>query len=560
MSSNLLKPAASGADQIQHSAGKLGGILGGMALGCIAGAALVAAPFVTGIAAAACFAGTVAATGISMGMLAEGLEQVGVLFNTNLVTGNINLFCSDNVLIGLRPAARAGLEDYANCSGLSFIFHVDYPTTFIAEGSSTVFINGLCAARQGDLLQCGASIKDGNDTVLIGGETARVLDVDITNVDRFEHFLVGVTAVSGLVIVAPVMFSSISKFVITSTTLASGIILFPIIDAEFKAYCDENLGEGWYNIISGGMGLVFVCSSVVMSSLRTKMHINKSLNNLFKSTSNTISKFDKNLKKISEIRKTQKNKLRIKTKQKINKLFLEKRKSDIQLLKNKKISNKKQIIDESNKNRKAYLEKIEKVVEKKKKIKEQYKKDLERARKIVPKRNDRTSSVAERTRDIMDETLSSSNNHNRIRRDKESITIGVLQHYDDRITIAFAGNARKVRNIIRKLKETGKIIERDNKLYLKDGDEYYSIAKYEVDTSDFDAVLYINPKNKYKIKPGNYNNCVEGKLGDAAKNDSGKVKSMAILQRNSTIEEDIFIEDPCPSCAKNAFKICACSQ
>ncbi|KPA13238.1 type IV secretion protein Rhs [Candidatus Magnetomorum sp. HK-1] len=343
MSSNLLKPAASGADQIQHSAGKLGGILGGMALGCIAGAALVAAPFVTGIAAAACFAGTVAATGISMGMLAEGLEQVGVLFNTNLVTGNINLFCSDNVLIGLRPAARAGLEDYANCSGLSFIFHVDYPTTFIAEGSSTVFINGLCAARQGDLLQCGASIKDGNDTVLIGGETARVLDVDITNVDRFEHFLVGVTAVSGVILMAPVMVSSTLNYAICSITIASSFVLFPIIDAAFKDYCDENLGEGWYNIISGGMGLVFVCSSVVMSSLRTKMHINKSLNNLFESTSKTISK--KKIKNINSKRKLQKKQLINQTKEKIHKHIIKYQKNNNWLIKQmKKLESLKKII------------------------------------------------------------------------------------------------------------------------------------------------------------------------------------------------------------------------
>ena len=66
--------------------------------------------------------------------------------------------CAPTVLIGFMPAARVG--DMLFCAG--------GPDT-IATGSSTVFINGIPAARMSDLTVHGGVIMVGCPTVLIGG-------------------------------------------------------------------------------------------------------------------------------------------------------------------------------------------------------------------------------------------------------------------------------------------------------------------------------------------------------------------------------------------------------
>jgi uncharacterized Zn-binding protein involved in type VI secretion len=66
--------------------------------------------------------------------------------------------CSSNVVIGGSPAAR--VTDMALCIG---------PPDMIALGSSTVTINGLSAARMGDITVHGGVIVVGCGTVVIGG-------------------------------------------------------------------------------------------------------------------------------------------------------------------------------------------------------------------------------------------------------------------------------------------------------------------------------------------------------------------------------------------------------
>jgi uncharacterized Zn-binding protein involved in type VI secretion len=74
------------------------------------------------------------------------------------VGGPISGPCSPNVVIGGLPAAR--VTDQAVCVG---------PMDVIVKGSSTVFINGLMAARIGDNTAHGGVIVVGCPTVIIGG-------------------------------------------------------------------------------------------------------------------------------------------------------------------------------------------------------------------------------------------------------------------------------------------------------------------------------------------------------------------------------------------------------
>lgn len=66
--------------------------------------------------------------------------------------------CATNVLIGSQPAAKVG--DLLVCTG---------PPDSIVKGSSTVYINGMPAARQGDTTAHGGVIVQGFPTVQIGG-------------------------------------------------------------------------------------------------------------------------------------------------------------------------------------------------------------------------------------------------------------------------------------------------------------------------------------------------------------------------------------------------------
>lgn len=76
--------------------------------------------------------------------------------------------CSQNVKIAGLHAARAGL-DAVGCTR-----HSTPP--LIAEGSATVRINGAPLARVDDKTACGASLKQGVSTVLVGGAKDQVIE------------------------------------------------------------------------------------------------------------------------------------------------------------------------------------------------------------------------------------------------------------------------------------------------------------------------------------------------------------------------------------------------
>jgi uncharacterized Zn-binding protein involved in type VI secretion len=115
-----------------------------------------------------------------------------------MITGTITLIGSPNVMIGALPAARA-FADSATCSGMLPLFPHSPPPVPIAQGSSTVFINGFMAARKTDKLVCGAVIATGCATVIIGGETGTALAVTAEVPSWVYHTLLGLM-VAGTII------------------------------------------------------------------------------------------------------------------------------------------------------------------------------------------------------------------------------------------------------------------------------------------------------------------------------------------------------------------------
>lgn len=164
------REAARLTDPVEHGWGLLG-----MMLGAALGAALVIATGGTGLLFVAALLGGVAAGGLGGGKIARGLA--GILGSSGISTGVISPSCSPNIIINGLRAARTKL-DGANCDGVYGLYHFPMPTALIAEGSARVMFNDMPAARKGDKLICGGKIEAGSTTVLIGGGTVRLLEVN----------------------------------------------------------------------------------------------------------------------------------------------------------------------------------------------------------------------------------------------------------------------------------------------------------------------------------------------------------------------------------------------
>ena len=169
--------AARVGDDIGHShalAGMLAGTLVGGLLaaagGIAAGALMVAGLGASCLGVGVLLVGASLAVGYFSGELAvkardavadagaASLEKEGTL-----ISGSANVFIND------RPAtmATASMVDCAQ----------DGPSMQMAEGSSTVFINGLPAARVGDQTTCGGKVMAGSSSVIIGGAAVQTLPI-----------------------------------------------------------------------------------------------------------------------------------------------------------------------------------------------------------------------------------------------------------------------------------------------------------------------------------------------------------------------------------------------
>ena len=92
-----------------------------------------------------------------------------------LPCGPITAVGAKMVLIKGIPAART--FDTVMCTGPP-PYLSPHPGSPIAQGSKSVIIEGQFAARVGDKLSCGASIGEGEASVIVGGPQTTVLDID----------------------------------------------------------------------------------------------------------------------------------------------------------------------------------------------------------------------------------------------------------------------------------------------------------------------------------------------------------------------------------------------
>ena len=263
------KQAARMEDPIEHGIGLLG-MLAGMLLGAIVGAIIVAATIATGGAALAIgiavvgAVGITAGTGLAGGQLARGLARANFI-PSGIKTGSINPICSPDVITGFKPSARAVL-DTGKCNGLYSFAHFPLPPgplPPIAEGSSTVLINHMPAPRQGDKLVCGADIQYGEPTVIIGGETVRLLEVDDPEA-RLEKILSYVAigaAVAGLLLLTGGVAAGAICGTVLLQTLGGAAVMLGVNWGLGEV--GDAIGPGWRDILQGGFGVAGTLASGV---------------------------------------------------------------------------------------------------------------------------------------------------------------------------------------------------------------------------------------------------------------------------------------------------------
>lgn len=161
--------AARWGDSIEHRQEALGLIVG-LAAGMCLGVTLAMATVATGGLALGVVA-TVAVGG-ALGGASGGAflgEDLGGLPCFAHKAGIIQQACAATVFINGMPAAT--MMSNAACSKHPL------PLSAIADGSSSVSIEGLPAARKGDQLTCSARVMEGSPNVFIGGQTVRGLEV-----------------------------------------------------------------------------------------------------------------------------------------------------------------------------------------------------------------------------------------------------------------------------------------------------------------------------------------------------------------------------------------------
>ena len=179
-------------DPIEHSSA-LGGLLAGLAIG--AGAVLVGIAIVgtggLGAVALCAMVGAGAATGAGIGQLLGSLSFA--CHDTGQIkTGSANVFTNG------KRAARAHV-DTAVCDD-----HGPTPQ-ILAQGSDSVYINGLPAARVGDRTVCDAKISAGSGNVFIGGgtETTDIISPEVPG--WLERAVLVVGLGSAFVLASPVI-------------------------------------------------------------------------------------------------------------------------------------------------------------------------------------------------------------------------------------------------------------------------------------------------------------------------------------------------------------------
>jgi uncharacterized Zn-binding protein involved in type VI secretion len=255
--------AARVTDPVTHGLGMLG-IIGGMLIGAVVGAILIvslpvtAPALVVGLTAAAAV-GAVAGGGLAGHQLLQGIQRACAL--PSPATGIIGIVGSVNVRVGNLPAARVIADMAIPCNGLMSLNHIPIPPmppAPIAEGSQTIRINNLLAARVTSKLVCGASIKQGALTVYYGGPTQRVLAV--FDLESIMMSALGFLAKASLIAMA----------ILTIPLGIGAVAMFAAVFGGFMAVnyglgvLGDKMGPGWKDILQGGFGLSAIVGGAML--------------------------------------------------------------------------------------------------------------------------------------------------------------------------------------------------------------------------------------------------------------------------------------------------------
>ncbi|SUB52189.1 PAAR domain-containing protein [Pasteurella testudinis] len=167
----MVEPAARQTDTIKHRS------FWAALAGAVAGALVSAA--ILGAASFLCagFGGFVIGMGILLSpAVSSGIDtvknKVESFFTPPDPDGTI-ILGSPNVFANNLPLAYAAMDN----SDVTIACKDHSPPTMIAEGSETVFVNGLPVARKGDRTTCGAKINSGSSNIFIGSGKAQYAEI-----------------------------------------------------------------------------------------------------------------------------------------------------------------------------------------------------------------------------------------------------------------------------------------------------------------------------------------------------------------------------------------------
>jgi uncharacterized Zn-binding protein involved in type VI secretion len=238
-------------DEIAHGMG-VAAMIGGALVGAIVGAAIVAAAAVAApLTIAIIIGGSIAIGALSMKQLVKGVSKV---FNLSEPVCGTCKIGSTNVFVNGRAAARAGVDLATPCSGSPMNHPSLLADVLIAEGSSTVHVNGFPFARLKDKLTCGGHLSSGSPNVFIGGEPQgtghTVWDLEGWMETGFE-ILAGAALVGAGGLAAAAGIGALAVFgavVVGSSAAMSGL-----------GYLGDRLGPGYADLLQGaaGLGLLF---------------------------------------------------------------------------------------------------------------------------------------------------------------------------------------------------------------------------------------------------------------------------------------------------------------
>ncbi len=227
-------------------------MLAGAVVGALVGAAIVAAAAVAApLTIAIIVGGSVAVGALSMKQLASGLSTIFKLPEPATAAVKAG---SRNVFVNGRPAVRAGIDMASPCTGFPMAHGPMITDVIIAQGSSSVYVNGAPFARLKDKLACGAHISGGSENVVIGGETQGTGHFiwDLENWTETFFTVVGGVALIGTAGLAG--FAGIGAVAIFGAAVAGTYYAFEGLRA-----LGDRLGPGYADLLQGaaGLGLLF---------------------------------------------------------------------------------------------------------------------------------------------------------------------------------------------------------------------------------------------------------------------------------------------------------------